>query len=106
MNLGSCPVPTIISPLTKKGGNISLYPFFLVCKSSIKFISALSRDAPRALFKKNLEPDNLLALSKSRIPKFSPISQWGFISKSNFLISPNFLISTLLFSSRPIGTVS
>ena len=70
----------------------------------MKFIKALSSRAPFPLNTLNLDLEILVALSKSKISKSTPKSQWAFISKSNFLGSPHFLISKFSVSSKPTGT--
>src|SRR3989338_4371701 len=101
-SFGSWPVPVMLALFTRNGGKISLYPCWVVCRSSIKLISALSSNAPKPLKRQKPEPDILEDLGKSSISRSSPISICVFGLKSNFLGSPHFLTS-LLFSAFPIG---
>ena len=102
-NFGSWPVPVIAALPTINGGRISPYPCFSVWRLSIKLIRDLSSLAPSPLYTVNLAPDNLAALSKSRMFRSVPISQWALCSKSKVRGSPHFLISTLSESSLPTG---
>ena len=104
-NLGSCPVPVIVSLFTIRGTQTSSNPHSLLW-SKKKLISALSSLAASFFITVNLLFASFTPLAKSSHPKFSPSSSCDFTSKSNFGISPHFLISTLSFSSFPIGTSS
>jgi len=91
------------SLLTINGVHNSLKPCSSVWRSSIKLITALSSLEPNPFNIVNLVPAILVALSKSKISKLTPISQWAFGSKSNFVGSPHFLISRLSSSVSPVG---
>ena len=103
-NFGNCPVPMKLVLFAMKGGKTSVYPCSSVWVFKKKFIIALSSLAPNPLYKVNLEPVILPAVSKSNIPRPVPISQCAFPSKSNFGVSPHCLISTLSSSVVPCGT--
>ena len=105
-NFGNCPVPKNEFALAINGGINSVYPLTPVFVSKKKLYKDLSNLAPLSLYKVNLEPVILAALSKSNIPKSVPISQWALKSKSNFLGSPHFLSSILSASVSPWGTFS
>ena len=54
----------------------------------------------------NLDPDNLIEVSKSIFSFFAPNSTWDLTLNENFLTSPFFFISLFDFSSFPTGTSS
>ena len=92
-NFGNWPVPKNEFALAMNGGINSVYPLTPVFVSKKKLYKDLSNLAPLSLYKVNLEPVILAALSKSNISKSVPISQCGLKSKSNFLGSPHVLSS-------------
>ena len=67
---------------------------------------ALSSKAYLSLRTTNLDPDNLIDVSKSILLFFEPSSMWDLTSKERSLIFPTFLIILFDFSSLPIGTSS
>jgi len=74
--------------------------------SNIKLISALSSIANLSLRTTNLDPDNLIDVSKSMPLSFNPRSTCDFILKLKSFNFPAFLINLFSFSSLPIGTSS
>lgn len=79
-----------------KGGKISVYPCCSVCKFSIKLMSERSNLAPKPLYTVNLAPAILAALSKSKISRSEPTSQWALCSKSKVLGVPLFWLQHYL----------
>ena len=74
--------------------------------SNIKLIKALSRSANLSLNTTNLEPDNLIDVSKSIHLFLDPISACDFTLNEKSLIFPTFFINVFDFSSLPTGTSS
>ncbi len=81
-----------------------MYPCSLVCRSSMKLITARSSRAPRPFKKAKRAPVTFPARSKSKMPSSTPKSQWGLGSKSNWRGSPQRLTSTFSASVGPMGT--
>ena len=99
-NFGNCPEPVRLAVLTRAGGRTSKYPF-LICKSSMKFISDLSSFA--ACLKR--VTNRLFAitedLSLSQRFNLLAISQCSFRLFPE-IASPHLLISLLSFSFLPL----
>ena len=70
----------------------------------MKLITERSSRAPIPLYTVNRVPAILAALSKSRMSRSWPTSQWAFFSKSKSRGSPHFRTSTFSLSSLPTGT--
>ena len=72
----------------------------------MKLINALSSKANLSFKTTNLDPDNLMEVSKSIPLNLDPRSICDIGLNKNFLIVPIFSINLFDFSSLPIGTSS
>ena len=72
----------------------------------MKLARARSRRAPEPSWRTKRAPEILAARSKSRMPRASPISQWGLAGKSKVGMVPQVFWTTLSCSEVPAGTES
>ena len=94
------------SSIDHEGGQHFHVAVLPVWRSSMKLMRARSRSAPAPFRRAKRAPVILAARSKSRMPRFSPMSQWALGAKSNCGASPQVRTTGLSSAEAPRGTVS